>query len=340
HNDFHLVIAAGLAAWLYGCAGLNATLLGFGERTGNPPIEGACIHYAGLTGSTNGMDLSVITEIAHYYQEVIRFRIPPNTPFVGRDFNVTRAGIHADGAIKNEEIYNIFDTKAILNRPPTVSVTDKSGISGILYWIQTQTDLDTGKLNKAHPGVVNIRDWIDTQYQEGRTTSISPDEMHHQIRKHLPHLFKSEFDHIKERVRSIASRIVEGLAADGAIRSMDPSRQVPVLEQCLEAEPFIKYLYITDIRGKKITPNVTHPYSRAAYDREFIDHQDFADRSWFINPIRDGKTHLTDFYISRFDGKLCITVSTPIRDDREEIVGILGADIQFEDAAKLEDEDV
>ena len=36
------------------------------------------------------------------------------TPFVGRSFNVTRAGIHADGLLKDEEIYNVFDTAKIL----------------------------------------------------------------------------------------------------------------------------------------------------------------------------------------------------------------------------------
>lgn len=38
------------------------------------------------------------------------YKQPPQTPFVGSNFNVTRAGIHADGLLKNEEIYNIFDT--------------------------------------------------------------------------------------------------------------------------------------------------------------------------------------------------------------------------------------
>jgi len=340
HNDFHLVTAAGISAWLYGCSALNATVLGFGERTGNPPIESACIHYAGLTGSTNGMDLTVITEMAKYFQEEIRHRIPPNTPFVGRDFNITRAGIHADGAIKNEEIYNVFDTGTILNRPPSVSITDKSGISGILYWIETQTDLNGDRLSKSHPGVVNIRDWIDEQYADGRTTSISSEEMQHQVRKHLPHLFKSEFDLIKARVRAVATGIVSNLTGSPEIRSMTPERQVPVMEQCIADVPFIKYLYITDTRGSKITPNVAHAYDKAAYDRAFIDNQDFSDRSWFILPMKDGEIHTTDFYISRIDGVLCITVSGPIRDERDEIIGVLGADIRFEDAAKLEEEDV
>jgi len=41
HNDFHKVHVNGGAAWLYGCDAVNTTLFGFGERTGNPPIEAA-----------------------------------------------------------------------------------------------------------------------------------------------------------------------------------------------------------------------------------------------------------------------------------------------------------
>lgn len=337
HNDFHLVTANALSAWLFGCAGLNATVLGFGERTGNTPIEVACVTHAELTGSTNGMVFSVITELAEYFKEEIHFRIPHNMPLVGKDFNITRAGIHADGAIKNEEIYNIFDTGKLLNRPPSVSVTDKSGVSGILYWIQTQTDLKTEGLTKNHPGVVNLRDWVDKVYRDGRTTSISSDEMMAEVKKHLPHLFRSEFDRIKARVAAIALDLVTEMVTNPAIRSMDPKLQEPVLEEYIVKDPFIKYIYITDTKGVKITRNVVHPYDRAKYDREFELHQDFSDRNWFVRPMKDGEAHITDFYISRFDGTLCITVSAPVRNEREEIIGVLGADIRFEDAAKLEE---
>jgi hypothetical protein len=46
---------------------------------------------------------------------------------------------------------------------------------------------------------------------------------------------------------------------------------------------------------------------------------------------------VTDFYTSRYTGALCITVSAPIRNELEEIVGILGIDIRFEDLAKMEE---
>ena len=69
HNDFHKVLINGATAWLYGCAAVNGTLLGFGERTGNAPIEGLLIEYLGLTGNARGVDTRVITEMAEYCRE-------------------------------------------------------------------------------------------------------------------------------------------------------------------------------------------------------------------------------------------------------------------------------
>ena len=42
------------------------------------------IEYAQLRGTTDGMDTTVITEIAEYYEKEIGYRIPSRTPFVGR----------------------------------------------------------------------------------------------------------------------------------------------------------------------------------------------------------------------------------------------------------------
>ncbi len=46
------------------------------------------------------MDTTVITELADYYEKEIGYHIPSRTPFVGKNFNVTRAGIHADGLLE------------------------------------------------------------------------------------------------------------------------------------------------------------------------------------------------------------------------------------------------
>ena len=189
HNDFHKVLINASTAWLYGCMFANGTLLGYGERTGNPPVEGLVMEYIGLTGDPNGMDPTVISEIAEYYEREIGYRIPGNYPFVGRDFNVTRAGIHADGLLKNEEIYNSFDTTKVLGRPPRVLVDKTSGTAGVAWWINAYYALPAEKrVDKKSAAVKKITEWIDQAYATGRTTSISDEEMAAQVRLHLPEL--------------------------------------------------------------------------------------------------------------------------------------------------------
>lgn len=137
HNDFYKAVANSTCAWLYGASAVNCSLLGIGERTGNTPLEAMVIEYAQIRGTTDGMDTTVITEIAEYYEKVLGYEIPARTPFVGRSFNVTQAGIHADGLLKDEEIYNIFNTEKLLNRPVGVAINQTSGTAGIAHWINS-----------------------------------------------------------------------------------------------------------------------------------------------------------------------------------------------------------
>ena len=182
HNDFYKSVANAATAWLYGASGVNCSLLGIGERTGNVPLEAMVMEYASLRGSFDGMDPTVITEIASYYKNEIGYKIPPMTPFVGRNFNVTRAGIHADGLLKDEEIYNIFNTKKILNRPVSVLLGKTSGLAGIAYWIN-QNYLLTGEkaVDKRSPVVIKLKEWIDSEYENGRVTTLSTGEIEEKI---------------------------------------------------------------------------------------------------------------------------------------------------------------
>ncbi len=182
HNDFYKAVTNATTAWLYGASAVNCSLLGIGERTGNIPLEAMIMEYASLRGSLDGMDPTVITEIAEYFKKKIGYNIPPMTPFVGRNFNVTRAGIHADGLLKDEEIYNIFDTKKILNRPASVMIGKTSGLAGIAYWINENYNLSANEaLNKRDPLVLSLKEWIDQEYEGGRQTSLSTHELEEKI---------------------------------------------------------------------------------------------------------------------------------------------------------------
>ena len=185
HNDFYKVITNATTAWLYGCCAANGTLLGIGERTGNPPIEALAIEYVSLRGTTHGMNLRVITDIADYYEREIGYRIPRNQPYVGADFNTTSAGIHADGLRKDPEIYTIFDTEKILGRPFGVTITDKSGVAGIASWLDIELRTKNVRIAKDHPGLLAIKDAIDAQYADRRITAMSHEELLALARTHL-----------------------------------------------------------------------------------------------------------------------------------------------------------
>lgn len=191
HNDFYKAVPNATAAWLYGASAVNCSLLGIGERTGNIPLEAMVIEYASIRGSFDGMNPEVITEIAEYYKNVLGYDIPPMTPFVGSNFNVTRAGIHADGLMKDAEIYNIFDTQSVLGVPAAVSISNTSGLAGIAYWINTHYSLpEKDAVSKKDELVVKMKEEIDKFYTDGRVTIMTDEELESLIEKLAPGKFK------------------------------------------------------------------------------------------------------------------------------------------------------
>ena len=142
------------------------------------------VEYESLRGESNGMDLTAITEIADFMEREIGIEISPRQPFVGRHFNVTRAGIHADGMLKDEEIYNIFDTAKILNRPASVAVDSRGGTASVAHWINTYFRL-TGDnvIDKSDPLVLEVRAKVDELYAEGRNTVMGDEELEVMVRR-------------------------------------------------------------------------------------------------------------------------------------------------------------
>jgi isopropylmalate/homocitrate/citramalate synthase len=167
-------------AWLYGCSSANAAIFGCGERTGNSPLEALVIEHAQLKGMVPGVNYAAITELANYARKELGFEIARNYPLVGQDFNVTRAGIHADGLLKNEEIYNCFDTLKLLNRPVGVAIADKTGAAGIKHWVESHYEI---QIAKHDPRITWIKDRVDAEYAADRISVISDEEMHQWVRQ-------------------------------------------------------------------------------------------------------------------------------------------------------------
>ena len=339
HNDFHKVLVNGTTAWLYGCSALNASLFGYGERTGNPPLEGAIIEYIGLKGSDNGVDTRVITELAEYFDKEIKAPIPANYPFAGADFNTTRAGIHADGLLKNEEIYNIFDTAKILNRPLRVMVTDKSGMAGIARWLNENIpgiiDGTNEMLTKRHPGVKYIYEWVMAQYEKGRTTSISSEEILYRARHYIPSLFESDFQRAKKGALALAQRFAAHLSQTPEVSSGDREQLENYLKKIISREPFIHLMAVTDTEGHRIVPLQTQRGEKGKFRR--LSRKDFNDKEWFQNVLTKGAIYQSDLYFSEYTGKLIMTTALPLMNKDGDLYGVLDVDFKFEEVVKLLD---
>lgn len=337
HNDFHKVHINATTAWMYGCASLNASILGYGERTGNPPLEGAVIEYLGLYGNDCGIDTTVITEIADYFRDVIKAEIPSNYPFVGAEFNTTRAGIHADGILKNEEIYNIFDTTALLNRPLQVTVTDKSGVAGIARWyndyIKQQKLTDVEPISKRHPGVKRIYTWVMEQYDHGRTSGISSDEMIAQAKHHLPFMFESDFERVKEdaivRGEKLAKRILNKLS----LFAGDTEKLDEYLAKIVREEPSIQLLAMIGSDGERISDVHTQHGEKGMY-RNLLN-KSFTDREWFQEVMKTGESYFSDLFFSQYTEELILTIACPMKAQDGKVQAVIDIDFHFDTLVKL-----
>jgi len=189
HNDLHRAVVNAGTAWLYGISTVNCTLLGIGERTGNTPLEAMVIEYAGLRGTLDGMEPRVITDIANYYRDELGYQVPPMMPFVGEDFNTTRAGIHADGLLKDPEIYTMFNTQKLLNRPIGVLVGQSSGAAGLLHWLQNEYPDTAQAITKRDARLLTLVNWINSEYEDGRVTAMGEHEIVGKMRNLTPDLY-------------------------------------------------------------------------------------------------------------------------------------------------------
>jgi citrate (Re)-synthase len=173
HNDTHLVVANCIAAIQTGCAAINGTLLGKGERTGNAPLEAILLHADGMGCLGARPDFRALNDLAALYEEMGE-PVPPKYPLYGRDAHRTRAGIHADGLNKFWWMYAPFDVPRLLGRPLEISFTRDSGLAGLIFLIKQRTGRE---LAKDDPQVRRVHDELMRQFDAGRQTAVEWEEI-------------------------------------------------------------------------------------------------------------------------------------------------------------------
>jgi 2-isopropylmalate synthase len=119
HNDAELAVANSLAAVQAGVRHVQATINGYGERTGNANMVSVL---AGLALKTDlalnpagGGDLSALTELSRAVAEIANQAPNDYQPYVGRSAFAHKGGVHGAAVAKVERSYQHIDPTAVGN---------------------------------------------------------------------------------------------------------------------------------------------------------------------------------------------------------------------------------
>jgi len=73
---------------------------------------------------------------------------------------------------------------------PEIVITRNCGAEAIVYWINIHLSPRADRrIEAVHPGIKQIRGWIEKNYTNGRISAISDKEMLMQVKRYVPELF-------------------------------------------------------------------------------------------------------------------------------------------------------
>jgi methyl-accepting chemotaxis protein len=124
--------------------------------------------------------------------------------------------------------------------------------------------------------------------------------------------------------------MIEGAAAALKLESPNAPYVENRLVELVNGNACLELLYVTDNHGRQVSSNV----SPAGCDRGVIG-RNWSERPWFKQAVAKRSTYVSNIYRSVATGIFCFTVSTPLRNKAGEIVGVLAADVRFDQILDL-----
>ena len=145
HNDSGMAVANSIAAVDAGCAMVQGTVNGYGERCGNADL---CVIIPNLelkmgrTCLPHGK-LKELTEVSHYVSETSNMRHKDNQPFVGRSAFAHKGGVHVNAVMKNPDSYEHIKPDLVGNHR-RILISELSGKTSIILKAK-EMELDLSK---------------------------------------------------------------------------------------------------------------------------------------------------------------------------------------------------
>ena len=131
HNDCGLGVANALAAVRAGAVQVQGTINGYGERTGNCNLTTLVPCLQAKMGVDAVADLSRLSELSFFVDELANCPHDPRAPFVGSTAFTHKGGVHVHAVQKLARSYEHMDPAVVGNRQH-ILVSELSGQSNVL----------------------------------------------------------------------------------------------------------------------------------------------------------------------------------------------------------------
>jgi 2-isopropylmalate synthase len=164
HNDSGLAIANTIGAVQSGCVHVQGTLAGFGERCGNTALAALLPSLElkmGLRCLPEG-SLCRIFELTRRVAEISNVSISDDMPYVGVHAFSHKAGMHADGILKNYRSFEHIDPSAVGNERH-ILLSEVGGRSAIVERVKK---IEAG-VTKDHPMILALTEKLKKLEAEG-----------------------------------------------------------------------------------------------------------------------------------------------------------------------------
>jgi hypothetical protein len=115
---------------------------------------------------------------------------PKSNHYAFNHHTISNAVIHRTEGLKREKFKKELGQKKLQKQLVDVDINALANELVVLYWINSYLKLEGEfAVSINHPAVAIIQDWINTQYSDGRETTISDEEILHLVMIHLPEYF-------------------------------------------------------------------------------------------------------------------------------------------------------
>ncbi len=284
HNDSDLAVANSVAAVQAGCAHVQGTMNGYGERCGNADLVSLIAVLTVKIGSRclPQDKLKELTEVSRFIAEVSNMGQRPNQPFVGSSAFAHKGGVHVNAVMKNPATYEHLDPHTVGNQRK-ILVSELSGRSSLVMKAKSLA-LD---LSKETPQAKQLLALLQRLEHQGYHFEAAEGSFELLLQRHLKHLkpfFKLEGFRVivEKKGNRLVSEATIKVRVDGAVAHTAAEGDGPVnaidnaIRKALKQfYPTLAGMHLTDFKVRVLDEKA----GTAAKVRVLIQSQDAHD-SW------------------------------------------------------------